>query len=227
MAGAPFCPHCGAALDGSAAEPVKRNPLAYVIPAAVAVILLVVVAMQSAKDEGPAPTGPMGGPMGGAAPPFAGATGGPMGGGGPGGVDIASMTPQERASRLFDRVMRYAAEGKQDSVMIFAPMALQSFEMLGELDAHGHYDRGLVAVVAGNYDGATADAKAILDDNKNHLLGLALGFRIAAAKNDQQGQNLYRQRFLGSLDAEKAKGLQEYQDHSNDIEAMAKELRGK
>ena len=50
--------------------------------------------------------------------------------------DISSMSPDERASRLFDRVMRYGEQGKIDSLKIFAPMAIEAYDMLGPPDAH-------------------------------------------------------------------------------------------
>ncbi|HMI56212.1 MAG TPA: hypothetical protein VK494_08500, partial [Gemmatimonadaceae bacterium] len=38
--------------------------------------------------------------------------------------DISGLTPQERADRLYNRVMLLASQGKIDSVAFFAPMAL-------------------------------------------------------------------------------------------------------
>ncbi|HXI97884.1 MAG TPA: hypothetical protein VNG73_03005, partial [Gemmatimonadaceae bacterium] len=38
--------------------------------------------------------------------------------------DISSLSPQERADRLYNRVMLLATQGKVDSVQFFAPMAL-------------------------------------------------------------------------------------------------------
>src|SRR3954466_1352038 len=41
--------------------------------------------------------------------------------------DISNMSPTERASRLYNRVMQWKADGKQDSVMAFAPMAVAAY----------------------------------------------------------------------------------------------------
>ena len=38
--------------------------------------------------------------------------------------DISGLSPQERADRLYNRVMLLASQGKVDSVQFFAPMAL-------------------------------------------------------------------------------------------------------
>ncbi len=68
--------------------------------------------------------------------------------------DISALSPQERADRLFDRVMTLVSEGKSDSVLFFSPMAIQSYQALTPLDAHRRYDLGLLGVVSG--EGAMA-----------------------------------------------------------------------
>ncbi|HTI44454.1 MAG TPA: hypothetical protein VL693_21650, partial [Vicinamibacterales bacterium] len=55
--------------------------------------------------------------------PFAGGAG-EAGGAGGQPPDISQMSPEERANRLFNRVMILAESGKQDSVQFFMPMAL-------------------------------------------------------------------------------------------------------
>ena len=59
------------------------------------------------------------------------------------------MSPQERADRLYDRVMRLAEEGKRDSVEFFAPMVVAAYGMLGPLNADSHYDLGRIGEVTG------------------------------------------------------------------------------
>src|SRR5215212_4501127 len=54
--------------------------------------------------------------------------------------DLSQMSPQEQADRLFVRVMRYASEGKNDSALFFAPMAMGAIEAIGPLDNHRRYD---------------------------------------------------------------------------------------
>ncbi len=44
------------------------------------------------------------------------------------------MSPQERAERLYNRVMLLGQQGKTDSVLFFAPMAIDAYRMLGTLD---------------------------------------------------------------------------------------------
>jgi hypothetical protein len=54
------------------------------------------------------------------------------------------MSPEERANRLFNRVMILAEAGKTDSVQFFLPMALGAYSQLPNLDADAHYHVGNV-----------------------------------------------------------------------------------
>ena len=98
--------------------------------------------------------------------------------------DISSMSPDERADRLFNRVMRLSSEGKADSAAFFGPMALGALEALAPLNAHRRYDMGLVALVSGDVSRATAQGDTILAERPTHLLGLALAARAADARGD-------------------------------------------
>lgn len=147
--------------------------------------------------------------------------GGP--GTGPRAVDISQMSPDERADRLFNRVMTYVGEGKDDSVRFFAPMAIQSFEALQPLNAHRRYDLGLLGVVSGDAPMARAQADSILAEQPTHLLGLILGMRAAGVQMDTLARRRYAERFEASLAAERAKRLPEYLDHSPDIDAAVRD----
>jgi hypothetical protein len=146
------------------------------------------------------------------------------GGGGPA-PDISKMTPEERATRLFDRVMRYGEEGKQDSARVFAPMAIQAYEMIGTLNAHHRYDMGLIGVVAGDVGIAQAQADTILATNKSHLLGLVLAMKAAGLRQDLKGRDALKQRLLAAKASEEAKQLPEYQAHKPDIDAATKNTK--
>jgi hypothetical protein len=133
--------------------------------------------------------------------------------------DIASMTPAERADRLFNRVMRLSSEGKSDSAAFFAPMALSAFEALAPLNAHTRYDMGLVALVSGDVGRASALSDTILKERPTHLLGLVLAARVADARGDSAASKAARQRLLAAEKAERASGLPEYGDHDADLSA--------
>ncbi len=151
--------------------------------------------------------------------PFAGG-----GGNGPA-PDISKMTPEERATRLFDRVMRYGEEGKQDSARVFAPMAIQAYEMIGALNAHHRYDMGLIGIVSGDAGIAQAQADTILSANKSHLLGLVLAMKAAGLRQDLKGRDAFKQRLLAARASEEAKQLPEYQAHKPDIDAATQSVK--
>ena len=133
-------------------------------------------------------------------------------------TDITNMSPEEAASRLFDRVMRYANEGKADSANMFAPMAILAYERIGPLDAHARYDIGTVSVVVGDAAASGAQADTILKAQPNHLLGLILAAKAADLRKDASGAAKFRARFGTAAAAERAKGLKEYVDHQDEIE---------
>jgi hypothetical protein len=140
--------------------------------------------------------------------------------------DISQMSPEERATRLFDRVMRYSAEGKQDSASIFAPMAIQAYEMLGTPDAHNRYDIGMIAVVSGDTVISRAQADTILRQNPVHLLGLVLGIKAASLRHDAAARAAFEKRLIAAATTERAGQLKEYTDHKPDIDASLKQARG-
>jgi hypothetical protein len=137
------------------------------------------------------------------------------------GSDITAMSPEERANRLFDRVMRYSEEGKIDSARFFAPMAIQAYEMLGTLDAHARYDIGMISAVTGDVAAARAQADTILRTQSTHLLGLVLAIRSAP---DPGARVRYERRLAQAEKSERAKALNEYADHARDIDGALKAI---
>jgi hypothetical protein len=179
------------------------------IAAAVLVVLAAFVAGQQVGSRSARPSAAAEGDA--ASAPFAGvATRAP---------DISSMTPEEAASRLFDRVMRYSTEGKVDSAAMFAPMAILAYERVGALDAHARYDIGTISAVVGDAASAAAQADTILAGQPAHLLGLVLAARAADLRNDVAAAAQFRARLMTAAPTERAKGLPEYVDHQQDIDA--------
>ena len=138
--------------------------------------------------------------------------------GGPAPVDISQMSPEERAERLYDRVMSLNERGRSDSVQFFAPMAMQAYVMLGALNADQRYDLGRIAAVAGATDIAKAQADTILSTQPQHLLGLMLAADVAAKNGDRAAAAAYLQRFVAAAPSERAKQLPEYQQHVAEID---------
>lgn len=208
--GAKFCHDCGApagavdprrqlaARTPTAAVPTTNLP--WIAGAFVFVTVVVIFAAQRAGQATPAaaPASPTGGAQA---------------------VDITSMTPQEQASRLFDRVMRLSEEGKRDSVALFASMALAVYESLGPLDADGRYDYGRIAQVSGQLDLAQAQADTILQSAPRHLLGILLAAAVADARGNHTQRAALERRLLDAESSELARGLDEYARHRVDIDA--------
>jgi len=215
-----FCHRCGAPRDGRPVAPsagsAAPSTVATILPWAVAgIALLSLLAFIVGQNFGRGKAAPTV-----AAPPAVAAAPGRA-------PDISSMSPQERADRLFQRVMTYVSEGKSDSVTFFAPMAIQSFEALAPLDAHQRYDLGLLGLVSGDGALARAQSDTILASNPTHLLGLILGMRSAGLLSDAAARADFVKRLSAALVSERAKGLQEYADHSPDIDAAVREADGR
>ncbi len=210
-----FCQRCGTPTDGRARTPAGGPLLTKpqtVLPWIVAgIALLSLLAFIGGQNFRRSPS---------AAPSAIATTGAPTQGRAP---DISQMSPEERADRLFQRVMEYVTAGKSDSVQFFAPMAIQSQLALAPLDAHRRYDVGLLGLISGDPAMGRAQADTILAANSDHLLGLILAMRTAAMQRD----TVARDRFAGQLqrviDRERAKQRPEYVDHDPDITAGLRE----
>jgi hypothetical protein len=152
------------------------------------------------------------------------------GGGGGGGTppDISQMSPEERADRLYNRIMSYAERGKTDSAAFFAPMAMMAYQALGTLSADQRFHIGTIGLATGDPEGATlakAQADTILKAEPKHLLGLILGAQAAERTKDQAAQKAFEKRFLAAMTAELATSREEYQLHKNTIDAVAQSAK--
>jgi hypothetical protein len=225
--GAKFCHRCGTAVGTTPVAATDSRSVASILPWGVAAIaLLALVALVAgqrfggARNIAGASTAPAA-----ADAPFAGGSA-PADGRGTRAPDISSLSPRERADRLYDRVMRLSSEGKTDSVQFFAPMALSVYQSLGPLDADLRYDFGRVAEVVGAREIARAQADSILGADPNHLLGLVLAVRAAQLNGDSTAAKGFAKRLIAAEPTETPKNLPEYQRHQGDIlEALAEARR--
>jgi hypothetical protein len=135
------------------------------------------------------------------------------------GPDISQLSPQERADRLFNRVMLLSSQGKNDSVLFFAPMAIEAYRMLSPLNEDQRYDLGRIAEVSGALPLAKAQADSILARNPSHLLGLILAARIASLDNRAADKQTYETTLRRVYEAESARKLPEYERHAEDIQS--------
>ncbi len=141
--------------------------------------------------------------------------------------DISSLSPEERADRLFNRVMALAEQRDTAQLRFFAPMAVSAYQMLGEsrpLNADQRYDLGRIGQVAGADALARAQADSILRENPTHLLGLILAANLARSAEERRA---LERRFSAARDGELRKALPEYLAHRADIDsAVARARRG-
>lgn len=139
--------------------------------------------------------------------------------------DISNMSPQERADRLYNRVMLLASQGKLDSVQFFAPMAVQSYLLLQPLNLDQRYDLGRIAEVTGALPLAQAQADTILLSSPSHLLGLTLQARLATISGDTARLRSFERRLVAAQKSELAKNLDEYSRHQDDISNAIQQAR--
>jgi hypothetical protein len=226
-----FCGSCGTALGTAAAgraatapaapAAAATNPILPWFIAGVCVVALQTVAIVLAvRQPQPAP-----GNQSNLVAPFA------QGGGGAPGTtgrapDISNMTPREAADRLYDRIARASSSGDSGQVTFFGPMALQAYSAVSPLDADARLHIGLIQLALGNTAAAAAEADSITRQASTHLFGPLLRLRVAEATGDAAAARRATQQFQANYDAERRKGLPEYNDHRSLLEEVHGAARG-
>jgi len=211
-------------MKGTGGGGAMPNRLPWIMTGVALVVVIALVLFQASRaatNAGQAGEGPATGPMAGGAGAGAGAAAMPSA------TDIANMSPEEKADRLFNRVMMYASEGKRDSAAIFVPMAIQSFDMIAPLSLHQRFDVGLVAMVGGDLARAKVEADTMLKKNPKDLLGLTLAMRVAEASQNSAAAGDFGKRLIAAEPAERKTTREEYTAHGNDIDAALKDARGR
>lgn len=202
LQGARFCNQCGAPAGGPAAsDPPRAGATAARLPwivAGVAVGVLAAVLIGFALERPDRDV---------ANPPLAGPAGDPAS------VDLSSMSPRERADRLFNRVMTSASIGDTAQARAFLPMALAAYDQVPGLDLDGHYHAAVLLLLGGDPAAARARADSILRDAPNHLFGLFTAAEAERALGNAETAHELYQRFLTHYDEELATGRPEYADH--------------
>jgi len=200
--GAKFCTQCGkgASFDTAAAGPTDRK--AWGVAAAVSAVLLVAVLALVVKGSGGTPEA-AGAPVA----PFAGGAGE----GTP--PDLSTMTPRERFDRLYNRIMRAAESGDQQTVTTFTPMAMMAHEQLDTIDADARLHLATLKLHSGDVAGASAIADTILKETPGHLFGYVIQGTVARWNKDDAALKRAYKEFLSHYDAEMKKARPEYADH--------------
>ena len=134
--------------------------------------------------------------------------------------DISQMSPEERATRLFNRVMILHSQGKADSAEFFLPMALQAYAMLPALDVDGRYHIGVLDLTGGDDAGALAQADSIRRAVPTHLFAAMLRARALELRRDATGARRAYAEFLRNEAAERARRRPEYAEHKDNLDAF-------
>src|SRR5258705_6587016 len=134
--------------------------------------------------------------------------------------DISQMSPEERATRLYNRVMMLHTQGKADSAEFFLPMALQAYAMLPALDVDARYHVGVLELTGGNAAAAVAQADTIRRAVPTHLFGFMLRARGLELERDTAGARRAYRDFLKYEAAERARQRPEYGEHAENLDAF-------
>ena len=200
---ATFCSQCGAKGDPATASrrelaaAVVGNNLPWWIAGAAMFALIVYIGVTMVRP------GPVGAP----------AVAGPVATG-PAAIDLNSMTPREAADRLYNRVMESAAQGDSTGAQAFLPMAIGAYERARPLDHDGLFHLSLLQRTAMDLEGALLSARAILEEDPNHVLGLSAAAIAARELGLEEDARAYFERILAGYDEQAARGLPEYLDHA-------------
>jgi len=137
--------------------------------------------------------------------------------------DISQMSPEERATRLYNRVMTLHSQGKSDSAAFFLPMALQAYTMLPALDLDARYHIGVLDLTGGDAAAALAQADTIRRTVPTHLFAFMLRARaFGLERRAADARRAYRD-FLNHEAAERARQRPEYGEHAQNLDAFRDE----
>jgi Double zinc ribbon len=142
-----------------------------------------------------------------------------------GAIDLTTMTPREQADRLFDRTMREHEAGDAGQVDFFAPMALQTYQMLGPLDNDARYHVGLINAIIGETEAALAQADSLEIEAAGHLFTPMLRTGVYQALGQSADVQRSYAAFLENYETEMARGRPEYQMHSSAVSNFLAEAR--
>ena len=203
-----FCHKCGAQVAGGQASGWRAG-LPWGVAGAALGALLTVLALRfgGSGERGAGPADPTGG----TAPRSLLPVGAP---------DISQMSPEERATRLYNRVMMLHTQGKPDSAEFFLPMALQAYAMLPALDVDARYHIGVLDLTGGNPVAALAQADTIRRAVPTHLFAFMLRARALELERDSAGARRAYRDFLTNEAAERTRQRPEYSEHAENLDAF-------
>ncbi len=215
--GALYCGECGAPLGRPPVKSLKAR-LPWILSGLALVAFAVALSVMIGKGTGERAPG---------MPPTGGIITGSQPAAGPSSIDLSSMSPRQAADRLFDRTMREESAGNMAQALQFAEMGVRAYGMVpaAEVDADAHFHLGLLELLRSRPDDAELHAEAIFETAPNHLLALVLQERIAEQRGDAAAVEAAQDRFLESVDTQRAMNLEEYAQHIGIIDAQEARLK--
>lgn len=135
------------------------------------------------------------------------------------------MTPRERFDRLYNRIMRAAESGDENTVTTFAPMAVQAYALLDQVDVDARYHLALIQLHSGALPGARAQADSIEVMIPGHLFGYMVQGAVARYQKNQVALAAIYRGFLAHYAAEQQSGRPEYAEHTRALEEFAAAAR--
>jgi tetratricopeptide (TPR) repeat protein len=171
--------------------PAGRNAAWWVAGVLLVLVILVIGFPILTRQSGG--IGPGGG---GGAPGMGGTeTGGPI-------VDLSTMSLEEQATVLFNRVMMSNSAGNLSDVAFFLPKALVIHEQLDPTDPDGLYHYALLLMVDEDPEGALAKSLQGLAEVPHYLLLLAVAGEASAALGDTAAAREYYAHLLEVYEVE-------------------------
>jgi len=121
--------------------------------------------------------------------------------------------------------MTAVSSGDTAQATRFVPMAIAAYGRVENLDADGRYHLAALHLVNGDAAAARAEADRLLAASPTHLFGLFVAAQAADATGNREEAKTFFRRFDQSYDAEVAKNLPEYGEHSQGLPQMREQAR--
>lgn len=224
-----FCTQCGVPLGERAAGPragraaragaaggggLGSAAVAWSLTGAVALVAIVILVVgRGGREITMSP------------PPAAGGAQGTTALGPTNAVDLNSMTPRQAASRLFTRVMSAVESGDRSQADMFLPMAIASYDLIGDINLDDRFHLSLLHATAGDGVSALAVAEEGLALRPTHLLCLAAAAEAALLLGDNARATAYYQTLVDVYGDEIGAGLEEYGTGETGHASLLPELR--
>jgi len=138
--------------------------------------------------------------------------------------DLSKMSPREAADRLFNRVMAASERGDVNEARRFAPMTIQAYELIDNINLDGLFHLGLMNLVMKDKKDVMSFAQRIKDEVPNHLLALFLEYKVAEMAQDANKKSKIGKIFLKSYPKEIKIDREEYVAHRISIEDLKRTL---